>query len=180
MRNRKIFMICGSIVLVLVILIFLFFFFRGISEDSKVTSARTIEIKKLNQNIENYIHDYNEVREQLNSFLSDIYTDDLKDRYDELVLLLHKENNYVTDVKEIVLKLDNSCDKDSFSNNICLQYQVDYEEMVNVFVSDISFINHMIDTYNDSHDELLDHYVSSDIQDYIDYNKDGIYSGKEE
>lgn len=182
MKNKRFLIIGGVIVVVLVIIVFLFFFFKGILEDNRVTNNQIVEIKKINVELNKYIEQYNDTRNTLSELLSIVYTDNLKEKYDDIVNLLKQEEEYVGNVKDSVLKLDKYCNNniysDSSANSICLSYKLSYEEMVNVIVLDIQNINGMVDTYLENH-EGLDKY-QSELNDYIDYNGDGFYSGKEE
>ena len=183
MKKSKIFVILIIIVIVFVCL-GLFLFFKGILDDSKITNQRIGEIKNINVDMNDTINDYNNSRKTLSLLLDSTYTDNLNDKYDNIVLLLNKEETFVKSAKDIVLKLDNDCDgkfySDAIANGICLSYKVNYEEMCNVFMNDIKNINDMIHIYNNGHTESLQEYVSNDFSDYIDYNQDGNFSGKEE
>ena len=91
------------------------------------------------------------------------------------------EKKSLDSASEVISRLDSDCSgkkySDANTNQICISYMINYEEMNNVFVSDVSYVNSIVDNYNSNHNEKLEKY-SSDV-DYIDYNKDGAYAGKE-
>ena len=97
--------------------------------------------------------------------------------------MLGKEEKIILDVDNSISQLEKYCNgkvyPDSYVNSFCLEYEINYEEMVNVFLEDVKNVNSIIEKYNSSHDKELKVY-SAKIDKYIDYNKDGNYSGKGE
>ena len=183
MKNKKFF--AFFIILLFIFAIGgIFFFVKKVMHDVDTTNRRIVEIGNLYRNMDSYISDYNDNRDGLRVLTKDAYIDNLDSKYDNILLILNKENDNVKSISNVVLNLDKDCNgriySDAYVNQVCLSYKSHYEEMVNVFVGDISHVNKMIRLYNDSHDHKLNEYVSSNYQEYVDYNKDGVYSGKEE
>ena len=174
------------IIFVLIIFVFIVsggvFFVKKMMSDVKVTNDNITKIGSFYRDMNSYIDDYNSNRDALGVLTKNIYIDNLDGKYNNIVLLLNREMENVSNVHDIILELDNKCNgriySDAYVNEVCLNYKNNYELMVNVFVLDVVNINNLVSQYNYSHDKKLDEYKSS--FDYIDFNNDGVYSGKEE
>ena len=181
--NKKKILVGFVIVIVVGLIVSLFFFFKGIVDDNKRTHNQIIEIKILSSNIDDYVSEFNNQRKTLSFLLTDTYTSNLKDRHDNIFMLLDKEEGVVREVQEVIHTMDKDCGdriySDSSANEICHSYKNTYEEMVNVFINDVSHINDMIDEYVSSYGDM-GKYVSGDFDTYIDYDGDGVFSGKED
>ena len=177
--NKK-FLIFLVVFMVIVFSCFCLYFVGGILRDRKVIEEKLVDIKLSSDLMNSSISEFNIRRSRLNAWVSDMTLSKLSDNYDMIIYLLKEEEKFVNEAKENVLKLDDSCQEhiysDSSANMICLQYKIDYEEMVNVFVSDVSSVNDMIKRHND-HYSVLNSYETN--YQYIDYNQDGNYSGKD-
>lgn len=102
----------------------------------------------------------------------------------------NKLSNYEAIVNEIDKKtgmLDNLCNEvyypDSRVNSKCNNYRSIYEQVVNCFVTDINQYNAKVDEYNKSikltnGSNVISKYKTN--RDFIDYNDDGRFDGKEE
>ena len=162
----------------------LFFAFKRVIADVGYTNQVTKELTDLGSKNNAIFDQYNSVRENLSSMIQSTYVDELDTKYEKIVELLGQENEYIIQVRDNVLKLDKCCKGKTYSNSsaneICLNYQKYYEQMVNVFVNDILYVNRIIQSYQEKHGDLLKEYESLEFSNYIDYDKDGIYEGKEE
>ena len=180
MWSKKILLLIG-IVVFSVVCVFAFFFIKNLINDSSSSVDRMNSIRNYNNLIEKNVIDYNASRKTLATLLKTTYIDSFDSKKDNIFMLLDKELNYIKSTKNYVLELDKNCKgkmyADAYVNEICLRYGTNYESMVNVFVSDYTNINNMVTAYNESHDDL-DQYSSVEFGKYIDYNGDGIYSGK--
>ena len=114
--------------------------------------------------------------------LNTYYQDDFQENYDEIRV---EFDNYELIMKELKTSIDNinkDCVgyiyKDRDANHICKDYRKMYEEMVNVYINDIKSFNKIIDKYNEDTNNNLEKYKSNLYSDYIDYDKNGVYSGK--
>ena len=63
-------------------------------------------------------------------------------------------------------------------SNICSNYKIDYETIVNVFMNDINNYNNKLNSYNEEQNKSLELFKSRHIDDYIDYNNDNKYEQK--
>lgn len=181
MKKRVLYIILG--IVLIVVLCFIVLFIRNILEDNRKTNEKMEKIQIIKTNFDEKINDYNKNRSSIRSIVDDIVVDKFEGAYDTVNLLLKKEESTVLEVKDYVSQLDKYCNgkvyPDSYVNSFCLEYKINYEEMVNVFLEDVKNVNGIIEKYNSSYDKELKIY-SGKIEKYIDYNKDGSYSGKEE
>lgn len=176
-------------ILIIVVLVFfvvgaLAFAFKRVIADVSYTNEVIKELTDLDAKNNVVFDQYNSVRENLSSMMQSTYVDELDTNYKKIVELLEQENEYIIQVRNNTLKLDKCCKGKTYSNSsaneICLNYQKYYEQMVNVFVNDTIYVNRMIQSYQENHDDLLKKYESLEFKDYIDYDKNGIYEGKGE
>ena len=162
----------------------LFFVFKRILADVSYTNEVIAELTDLDEKNNTIFEQYNSVRENLSSMMQSTYVDELDTNYKKIIELLEQENEYVIQVRDNTLRLDKYCKGKTYSNSsaneICLNYQKYYEQMVNVFINDTIYVNRMIQSYQENHDDLLKKYESLEFKDYIDYDKNGIYEGKGE
>lgn len=153
----------------------LFFFFREVTGN---TNQAILEVENLGRKNNSIFMDYNSTRSSLSTVVKDLSVDKVGTKYNRIVELLSQEEQHIINVRNNVLQLDKYCNGKMYSsssvNEICFNYQKYYEQMVNSFVSDVTYINRMI-----QYDNSLKLYQSSEFKNYIDYNKDGVYSGKE-
>jgi hypothetical protein len=109
--------------------------------------------------------------------------------YTQDVEIKNRLSNYeslVDSLEKNTKKLDSLCDDvyypDSTVNSKCSNYKSIYEQVVNYFVSDIALYNKNVKTYNEyqaSNNSLLSVESYNTDKDYIDYNDDKVFDGKE-
>lgn len=127
------------------------------------------------------VNEYNQIRTELSGKLNNFIYEKYSLEYDGYVELLNKYNE---NIKKIDLNIENINDrclviyKDISINKICNSYKVMYEKLVNLYVSDLNNYNNKVSSYNE--------YKNTDIslyemihKDYIDYNDDKEYEGKD-
>ena len=130
---------------------------------------------------------FEEARDELyNVVLSNVYYDTM---YQEDKSVKNKLSNYEQLVDELTKntnKLDKLCSNmyysDSTTNNRCRNYKSIYEQVMNYFVSDIKVYNENVNKYNKYQEEnnsslKIEKYKTN--KNYIDYNNDKKYDGKE-
>lgn len=179
--NHKIIII--SLVFLLLIIIMITIFVKSLKEDTKQNEKVITQLKKDYQTLESQINDYNNGRTSLAEYLENSYTEELPNYYEDIIQLLQKiETNLKTDEKTIQ-KIEKNCQGkvfvDTKVNSICNSYQEYYEQLVNIYINDTKKVNELITSYNQESTSPLAEY-SSTPKDYIDYNKDGIYSERDE
>lgn len=166
-------------------------FISSVKKDQKEMNSRmeTIisEYTKFGENIEKF----NEERDNIHSsFLDTVFYETLEQNDAEYKKKLYDYERQLSNISKETKKIREYC-KDgiyyssSDVNLKCSSFKQSYEEMVNYFVEDINLYNKNITDYNswlDSEGKTngikLEPYNTTKT--YIDYNKDGEYSGKEE
>lgn len=128
---------------------------------------------------------FEEFRNQLyDNYLNTIYIETMYQNDIELKNKLLQYEKIVDELQKNTEKMDNLCKNvyypDGEANNKCINYQGIYEQVVNYFVTDIHLYNNYVQKYNTSleNDLVIDEYETK--KEYIDYNHDKKYEGKEE
>ena len=157
--------------------------------------------QEMNDRIEIIIKDYNkfskdlkkvnETRDTLHKdFLDTIYYDTFEKNDTSYKNRLLEYEEDVTEISKNNKKLKEYCNSNIYYsssdvNSKCSAFNLAYEQMVNSFVDDINKYNSNISMYNSWLDGQgntsslkLEKYKTKKT--YIDFNKDGDYSGKEE
>lgn len=167
-------------------------FVSSVKKDQKEMNARMDKIVNSYDKFSKKIEEFNAMRDSLHTeFLDKVYYEKLETQdtdfknklktYEELVssISLSTKNNLRKYCQ------DNIYYSSSDVNNKCAAYKQAYEEMVNSFVDDVNTYNSNIDQYNKYLDTQgatnalrLEKYQTK--KQYIDYNKDGTYSGRSE
>ena len=163
-------------------------FVLGLKKDREVTFKRqcdvndTFEVFSTNTTIfENYRDElYNGVLNVV--YLDSMYAQDkvIKEKlsnYEQLVDELTKNTNELNQLCEGMIYPDN------VANTRCKNYKSIYEQVNNYFVADIHTYNQNIKKYNDYQESSGTIYRLRSYEtgrDYIDYNLDNQFDGKEE
>lgn len=171
---------------------FIVMFISGVKKDQKEMNNRMDTILKSYKQFQKKLNEFSKMRDELHTeFLDKVY-------YETLATQDTGFKNKLKDYEELVSKISLStkdnlrkyCVDDIYYsssdvNSKCAAYKTEYEQMVNSFVDDINRYNNNITQYNNwldnngQKDSLhLDVYKTN--KKYIDYNKDGEYSGKED
>lgn len=103
-----------------------------------------------------------------------------KDAYDELFNAYLKDLQNMDDAgKDLKELCVNHTYKDADVVSKCSSYMTAYETSVNYFVKDVNLYNDQIELYNKTALEPITLYQSELYSDYIDFNGDGVYLGKD-
>lgn len=166
-------------------------FISSVKKDQKEMNNRMDTILKSYKQFQSKLKEFTKVRDDLhNEFLDKVY-------YETLASQDTGFKNKLKDYEELVSKISLStknnlrkyCVKDIYYsssdvNSKCAAYKLEYEQMVNSFIDDVNRYNDNITTYNnwlDSNGQSDSLHLKgySTSKKYIDYNKDGEYSGRE-
>ncbi len=130
---------------------------------------------------------FESVRDELyNKVLSNVYFDTMYKDDEKVKEKLSNYENLVDELEKTTVKLDNLCKNvyypDMETNTKCDNYKSIYEQVNNYFIGDIEVYNKNVEKYNKYQESkksklLIDEY--STRRDYIDYNGDKKYDGKE-
>lgn len=191
MSNKKKLLILFLLGAVSIITGLILLFISNLKKDQKEMNDRISVIIKQYDEFSSEIEKVNATREELHKdFLDTIYYDTFekndtsyKNRlleYEEAITKISKDNKTLKEYCN-----SNIYYSSSDANSKCSAFNLAYEQMVNTFVDDINKYNSNITKYNSWLDEQgnttslrLEKYATKKT--YIDFNKDGDYSGKEE
>ena len=191
MSNKKKLLILFLLGAVSIITGLILLFISNLKKDQKEMNDRISVIIKQYDEFSSEIEKVNATREELHKdFLDTIYYDTFekndtsyKNRlleYEEAITKISKDNKTLKEYCN-----SNIYYSSSDANSKCSAFNLAYEQMVNSFVDDINKYNSNITKYNSWLDEQgntvslkLEKYKTKKT--YIDFNKDGDYSGKEE
>ena len=178
-------------IIILVLLIFIsvpFILFFSIKKDQRATKERIEEIATVYHKFSEEVDKFNDIRNDLYlNVFDNIYYETLAQ---EDASVQEKLSNYeviVDEVYKVTSQLKSLCGNirftDSSTKNKCDTYASVYEQIANAFVTDVNTYNKNIDGYNEYQQELntglsLERYVTS--KNFVDYNNDKKYEGKEE
>lgn len=180
MKKKKILIISIVILVIIVVAVLV-----GIKINNKNTELDKTQrkIESTYKELENNIKDYNSNREMIGTKLEDYYTDNLESDYDGFVEVLNEQENIIDKIKIGTEELGKNCGDRLYPksdiNKICNNYQDYYETVANVFVNDYSEINAIVDSYNQANNKELEIYKAEELVDYVDYNEDGKYLGRD-
>ena len=104
----------------------------------------------------------------------------LKESYDtlfnEYLKTLQDMDEAGKDLKELC---PNHTYKDDDVVSKCSSYMTAYETSVNYFIKDMNLYNDQIELYNETAAEPIELYQNNQYSDYIDFNGDGTYLGRD-
>lgn len=162
-------------------------FLMGLKADQLETQKRIGIVNNEFETLSTNTTIFESVRDELyNKVLSEIYYDTMNKDDKKVKEKLSNFENLVDELEKTTFKLDGLCKNvyypDMETNTKCSNYKSIYEQVNNYFVGDIAVYNKNIDKYNEyqkskSSDLKLEHYKTR--RDYIDYNADGKFDGKE-
>ena len=163
-------------------------FVIGLKDDREATLKRIEEVKDEFETFSTNTSVFESFRDELyNKVFTNVYYDTMHFNDADVK---NKLSNYENLVDELTKNTDNMnklCNDmyypDSDANNKCNNYKSIYEQVVNYFVSDIKVYNSNIDKYNTYQQGLnsglkLEYYSTK--KNFIDYNNDKKFDGKEE
>ena len=191
MSDKKKVIVIFLLGMISLITVFILLFISNLKQDQKEMNNRISIIIKQYDKFSSELEKVNTTRDELhNDFLDTIYYDTFekndtsyKNRlleYEEAVTKISKDNKTLKEYCN-----SNIYYSSSDANSKCSAFNLAYEQMVHSFVDDINKYNSNITKYNSWLDEQgntvslkLEKYKTKKT--YIDFNKDGDYSGKEE
>ena len=170
-------------IILIIIVVGVIKFIVDLNEEKKMSEAAISKINSCYDNLVNDINKYNDHRDKINISLSSYYQEEFAKEYENIYNLFNEYDNTISSIDDNTKKIDENCGnrvfKDSNVNNICSKYKVSYEEMINIYVTDINKFNEIVNTYNKETSSNLSLFKSKVINDYIDYDEDGEYRGLE-
>ncbi len=163
-------------------------FIINLKADKDETNKRMDDVSNIFENFSANTSVFESFRDELyNQVLSNVYFESM---YATNAVVKNKLSNYenlVDELEKNVRKLDKLCNDvyypSSDVNGKCYNYKSIYEQVVNYFVSDIKMYNVNVAKYNNYQAGLKSNLKIEEYKtkkDYIDYNGDKKFDGKEE
>lgn len=183
MKKKTIILIIITLIIIIGLGILINKFINNINEDQKTTKQNIELINKSYDSIKKEVENYNNSRKDIAIFINNFYYDTIDNNYSNNLESLKKHDEIIGKITKEVKVLDTKCNliyNDTQVNKICKNYKNDYEVIINVYINDINNYNNKLNSYNNSNNKELELFKSNYINEYIDYNKDGIYEKKDE
>lgn len=173
------------IIVILLLILGVTFYVSSFKTDQEETKKLMSEVNedydKFNKNMTAFVNKRNEFYKQKDSiFLEDISKD------------TSVWTNFMNDYEKVIENVDESGKrlKKACKNNFgditvktkCNQFRVNYESANNYYITDVKVYNNIVDKYNEwasSNYQNLEKVKLKIYDDYIDYDEDGEYFGKE-
>ena len=162
-------------------------------EDLKKDQEKTKETMKIVQasynDFNNRVEEFSNIRNKFYEYKDGLYLETLGKNSDEWNNFIKEYADIITEIDSKAKNLKKNCDVkygDVDTNNKCTQFKANYEAANNYYISDIVLYNELVDEYNKWNEENGGKYAEVKkgtfpvYKDYIDYDKDGEYFGKEE
>ena len=159
-------------------------------DKNKETTAVTEENKVLTAAVEEKkVQKFNTTRDDLyNNVFSQLYFETLNQTITNCLQELQNYETQLDKVENSAKKLQKNCENIYFPsadvNTKCKTYATSYEEIVNYFINDIKQVNDNIEEYNNYNQEnktgIAPIQKYNTTKDYIDFNQDKEYAGKED
>lgn len=191
MSNKKSTLILILLGILSIVLGFILMFISNIKKDQQEMNRRMTKIGSKYDSFKNKVEEINTVRDTLHKeFLDTIYYETFSENELKYRKSLYNYEKQVTDLSKSNSTLKEYCKSgiyysSSDINNKCNAFNLAYEQLINTFVDDVNKYNGNIAQYNKwlkeqnkNESEKIENYETKKT--YIDYNKDGQYSGKEE
>ena len=184
-KKKRIFLVT-CVAFFLLIALFLLFFFLGFLEDKEKTKEQMQIIQEAYVSFKTSIESYNDVYDKVYTTLFEgVYYETMEEEDFKRKAVLKEEEKIVQDVFTTSKMLKKVCDgiiyPDASINTKCSSFALAYEQVVNHFVSHVDAYNQQIKDYNmwaSSHQKtsLMSYETTFN---YIDFDHDKVYSGKE-
>ena len=188
MNTRKLAYLFLSISLVMIVAGSFSSFLIGLREDHQRVLRRMDDVSGIFEGFSTNTTMFEDYRDELyTEVLGNVYYDTMYKTDETVKGKLNEYEAIVDGIKKDTKKLDSLCKHvyypDSEVNKMCINYKSIYEQVVNYYVTDIHTYNDNVEKYNAYQDT-----IKKDLKirkyhteyDYIDYNGDKIFDGKEE
>ena len=186
---KKSLIIIGIVILIIIILfIGAWIWFDGLKEDKLETQEKMDEIKEVYPNFNQAVNDFSNLRNEFYNKKENLFLETLKDNADEWNSFINSYKDAIQKVENNALKLKKNCNieyGDVGVSTKCDSFKVNYEAAQNYYITDIKLYNEMVDEYDKYNLENGNTFPKINkgefivYKDYIDYDKDGEYFGKE-
>lgn len=191
MSNKKTILILVLLGIVSIVVGLIIMFISNIKKDQEEMNQRMTKISSKYETFKTEVEKINTERDSMHKdFLDTIYYETFEENEAKYKKRLYEYEKAVTDLSKANTTLKEYCKNgiyysSSDINSKCNAFNLAYEQLINTFVDDINKYNGNISQYNswlkeqnNTTKKELETYETKKT--YIDYNKDGKYTGREE
>ena len=178
-----------AILLVIFIVIgsFVYLFIDSIKEDQQITKEKAKEIISAYEKFDSNIHAFAALREEYYTSRENTFLEEFSENTKSWDDLISRYEKSVKDIENSSKILKDSC-KVKFADvrvsTKCTNFTANYEAAMNYYLTDIKGYNKTVEEYNKWANENGKNKLNEGkfpvYKDYIDFDKDGEYFGKEE
>lgn len=186
---KKSLTIIGVVILVTaIIFIGAWVWFSGLKEDRAATQAKMDKILEAYPTFNQMVNDFSNLRNQFYSYKEDLYLETLRDNAEAWNTFMSNYADGIQKVEDSAQVLKENCDLEYGDVKVstkCTNFKVNYEAAMNYYISDVKLYNQMVSEYEKYNTEgggkypVVNKAEYKIYEDYIDYDKDGEYFGKE-
>lgn len=161
-------------------------FVIGLKKDRQETYSRMNDVNNTFEVFSTNVTIFESTREELYKNFTNLYYDTMYQQDKEMKNQLSNYEQLVDELTKNTEELNVLCTKmyypDDVANTRCRNYKDIYEQVMNYFVSDMEFYNSKITKYNEyqgSKGTLFRLREYTTDKDYVDYNQDSQFDGRE-
>lgn len=186
---KKSLTIIGVVILVTaIIFIGAWVWFSELKEDRAVTQEKMDKILEAYPTFNQMVNDFSNLRNQFYSYKEDLYLETLRDNAEAWNTFMSNYADGIQKVEDSAQVLKENCDLEYGDVKVstkCTNFKVNYEAAMNYYISDVKLYNQMVSEYEKYNTEgggkypVVNKAEYKIYEDYIDYDKDGEYFGKE-
>ena len=181
--------IIGVVVLILIVLFSgLYIWLLGFKEDQKETEAKKEKIKNSYTGFSESVDALSKERDKYYEYQSNLYLEELGSSAEGWNNFMKEYQSAIQLVYDKSKDLRENCNVvygDAGINSKCTTFKANYEAAFNYYINDVKSYNEIVDEYNTWRKSQTKEYKEVNkasyvvYQDYIDYDEDGEYFGKE-
>jgi len=184
--KKKVVTIIIIIIIILLIIFGIYKYIQGFKEDKKITTEKANEILENYNNFNESILIFAKERDNIYKLRENTYLEEFAKNTDGWNTLMNTHKNNLENIEKNSKILKENCIvkfADPNINSKCTIFKSTYEAANNYFITDIKEYNETVKEYNDwakeNNKPLLNKIKLTIHKDYIDYDKDGGFFGKE-
>lgn len=153
--------------------------FAIINDKEKTMDENTIIIRNNYGELSTNSTDNVLIRKELLNKLNTFDEENYENVHNEYLELLNKYNENIAKIDANIEAMNSRCDveyEDATINILCRSYSDLYEEIVNIYITNLNNYNNKIAGYNTRNQTNYEKYNMLHTE-YLDINKDGTYQG---
>ena len=174
-KKKTVLIACIVIVIATIILIVAL----TMHKDKQTAKTNMEAINKNYQLLTENVTAYNEIRNEYTELSSVLIMKEYDKKHETITALLNNYDEVIKKIDDNISNINLRCNiiySDAEVNNICNNYKVLYEKIVNLYVNDLAQYNNFIEEYNEyKKTNLLTHEMVH--KEYIDYDQNNVYEG---